>query len=78
MVNIKDNKLWQTYEKTKNQLREAGCIGLANEIYRRQLLLEDKLTKEALCRKSKNSSETSENLKNSLPDWDTCSVKYEK
>lgn len=51
---FKDNELWQKYEKLKNTLKQAGCNGLANEIYKRQLLLEDKLTKELICKSSKN------------------------
>lgn len=48
------NELWQTFEKLKNQLRDAGCQGLANQIYKMQLNLEGQLTKEMLCKKSKN------------------------
>lgn len=44
-----DNEMWSFYERIKNELRDAGCRGLANEIYKRQLKLESQLTKEFLC-----------------------------
>lgn len=45
-----DNEMWRFYERVKNELRDAGCQGLANEIYMRQLKLENQLTKEFLCK----------------------------
>jgi hypothetical protein len=57
MTMFENNELWQKYEKLKNRLRDAGCQGLANEIYKRQMMLEAKLTEEFVCRNSKNSSE---------------------
>lgn len=47
---FQNNELWQTFEKLKNQLRDAGCQGLANQIYKMQMALEAKLTKELLCK----------------------------
>lgn len=48
---FQNNEVWKTFEKLKNQLRDAGCQGLANEIYKMQLKLESELTKEFLCSK---------------------------
>lgn len=45
------NKMWAFYERVKNELRDNGCQGLANEIYVRQLKLESQLLEEFLCKK---------------------------
>jgi len=47
---FQNDKMWNTLEKLKNDLRDAGCQGLANQIYIMQLKLESKITKEFLCR----------------------------
>lgn len=50
-MKYQDNPIWNMFEKLKHQLRDAGCQGLANQIYIMQLNLESKLTKEFLCKK---------------------------
>jgi len=37
---FQNDKMWNTLEKLKNDLRDAGCQGLANQIYIMQLKLE--------------------------------------
>jgi len=48
---FQNDRMWQTLEKLKHQLRDAGCRGLANQIYVIQMKLEAKITKDYLCKK---------------------------
>jgi len=58
-MKFSDNILWTKLENFKNQLKNIGEQDLANEVYKRQLKLEDELTKEFVCQNSKNLEETS-------------------
>jgi len=49
-MKYQNNPIWISLEKLKNQLRDAGCQGLANRIYIMQLELESRLLKEFLCK----------------------------
>lgn len=45
------NELWVFLEKVKHQLRNNGCQTLANDAYKRQLLLESQLIRDNQCKK---------------------------
>ena len=64
-MRVQDNTTWQYYEDLKHRLRDAGCIGCANEIYKLQLKLESELMRPEfnLNKKIEELNELAERLK---------------